>query len=108
MTGLPPIRLSDAMRQECERRGVTDPETIAHIARFETFLRHAGPVAPLSIAAEGGDEAVRAWNAEHLTDEQRAARKAMFADPEWRAWLLGDDEPTTTGDQCTVGETPNG
>lgn len=92
---LPRVVISDDTRRECERKGVTDPETLHNLAMFETFLAHAGPAAPLELAVTEGPDAVRAWHAEHLTPEQRAFRKAAFADPEWREWLGLPPKPNT-------------
>lgn len=57
---------------------ITD-EDVYHVQKFREFLRVAGP-------ARGP-----------LTPEQRAQRRAVLNDPEWRDWLgLNDVQPPPT------------
>jgi hypothetical protein len=58
--------------------GSMTPDDAAVVLKFREFLRIAGPVA--------------LWRSEcGPTPAQRVAHNAMLADPEWRAFLLGEN-----------------
>lgn len=64
------------MRRELERKGVTDPDTIETVARFQTFL---------SVWGKPGTPPA--------TPEEAATRGAMLADPEWCEFLGVEPTP---------------